>query len=94
MKFFNRRNKIEAAPKSFYELAETAEAHEDCLILVAVPKTPYTPDEADINEADLGRVIYEAIGDYFASLDIAKSEYETDPDDSGIEIWELHDEIS
>jgi hypothetical protein len=70
MKFFNRRNKQNN--KSFYELAQEAEAHEDCLILVAVPKTPFTPDESEINEDDLGRVIYEAIGDYFDSL-----QYET-----------------
>jgi hypothetical protein len=68
MKFFSRRNKIEASPKSFYELAQDAEAHEDCLILVAVPKTPFTPDESKINEDDLGRILSEAIVDYFASL--------------------------
>jgi len=86
MKFFNRRNKIEATPKSFYELAQEAEAHEDCLILVAVPKTPFTPDESEINEDDLGRVIYEAIGDYFANLQ------GDNPDQ--IEIWELQDETA
>jgi hypothetical protein len=86
MKFFNRRNKIEAAPKSFYELAETAEAHEDCLILVAVPKTPFTPDESEINEDDLARIITGAISDYFVNLQ------GENPDQ--IEIWELQDEIS
>ena len=64
MGIFNRRNKN----KSFYELAKQAEAHEDCLILVAVPKTPWTPAEADINEAELGRLITATIGDYFDSL--------------------------
>lgn len=68
MGIFNRSKKNVKSEPSFYELAKTAEAHEDCLILVAVPKTPFTPDEADINEEDLGRVIFGAIDDYFASV--------------------------
>jgi len=64
MGIFNRRNKN----KSFYELAQEAEAHEDCLILVAVPKTPFTPAEADLDEAELGSRITEAITGYFDSL--------------------------
>jgi len=69
MGIFNRRNN-----KSFYQLAQEAEAHEDCLILVAVPKTPWTPDEADINEEELGRVIGAAIGDYFDSVNHEEAE--------------------
>jgi len=67
MGIFNRRNK-QNNNKSFYELAQEAEAHEDCLVLVAVPHTPYTPAEADLNEDELARVITEAIGGYFDSI--------------------------
>lgn len=66
MGLFNRRNKQNN--KSFYELAQEAEAHEDCLILVAVPKTPWTPAEADLDEQELARVITEAIGGYFDGI--------------------------
>jgi len=66
MGLFNRRNKQNN--KSFYELAQEAEAHEDCLILVAVPKTPWTPAESDLDEQELAAVITEAIGGYFDSL--------------------------
>lgn len=66
MGIFNRRNKQNN--KSFYELAKEAEAHEDCLVLVAVPHTPYTPAESDLDEQELARVITEAIGGYFDSI--------------------------
>lgn len=68
MGIFNRRKKNVKPEPSFYELAQAAEAHEDCLILVAVPNSPYTPDEADINEEELGRVIFAAIDDYLAEV--------------------------
>ena len=64
MGIFNRRKNN----KSFYELAQEAEAHEDCLILVAVPKTPWTPAEADLDEQELGRRITAAITEYFDSV--------------------------
>ena len=70
MGLFNRRNKQNNnnKNKSFYELAHEAEAHEDCLVLVAVPHGPYTPAESDLDEQELARVITEAIGGYFDSI--------------------------
>jgi Ser/Thr protein kinase RdoA (MazF antagonist) len=76
-KFIRRKKQSEAVlfdqlagqPESFEQLARKASEHEDCFILAAFPKLPGQPEESRIDEDELGRVIFNAVGDYLATLD-------------------------
>jgi len=77
MKLFTRRknqpsltmfDQMNGQTESFESLARKASEHEDCFILAAFPIVEGLPDKANLDEDELGRVIYQAVEGYLETL--------------------------